>query len=62
LKDVDLMVRLTKAVIRSTHLPVTVKTRLGWDENSINIDEVAERLQDIGVQALTVHAHARSNV
>ena len=48
LKDVDLMVRLTKAVIRSTHLPVTVKTRLGWDENSINIDEVAERLQDIG--------------
>jgi tRNA-dihydrouridine synthase B len=44
LKDVDLMVRLTKAVIKSTNLPVTVKTRLGWDENSINIDEVAERL------------------
>jgi tRNA-dihydrouridine synthase len=40
---------LTKAVIDSTHLPVTVKTRLGWDDNSINIDEVAERLQDIGV-------------
>jgi tRNA-dihydrouridine synthase len=43
LKDVDLMIRLTKAVI-GTHLPVTVKTRLGWDDNSINIDEVAERL------------------
>lgn len=62
LKDVDLMVRLTKAVIRSTSLPVTVKTRLGWDENSINIDEVAERLQDIGVQALTVHARTRAQM
>jgi tRNA-dihydrouridine synthase len=41
LKDVDLMIRLTKAVINSTDLPVTVKTRLGWDDNSINIDEVA---------------------
>ncbi len=47
MKDVDLMIRLTKAVIKGTSLPVTVKTRLGWDENSINIDEVAERLQDI---------------
>ncbi len=62
LKDVDLMVRLTKAVIRSTHLPVTVKTRLGWDDHSINIDEVAERLQDIGVQALTVHARTRAQM
>lgn len=62
LKDIDLMVRLTKAVIKSTHLPVTVKTRLGWDEDSINIDEVAERLQDIGVQALTVHARTRSQM
>mgnify|MGYP005844979607 CR=1 FL=1 len=62
LKDVDLMVRLTKAVIKSTHLPVTVKTRLGWDENSINIDEVAERLQDVGVQALTVHARTRAQM
>lgn len=62
LKDVDLMVRLTKAVIKSTHLPVTVKTRLGWDEDSINIDEVAERLQDIGVQALTVHARTRAQM
>ncbi|CAM3933427.1 MULTISPECIES: tRNA dihydrouridine synthase DusB [Flavobacterium] len=62
LKDIDLMVRLTKAVIKSTHLPVTVKTRLGWDDSSINIDEVAERLQDIGVQALTVHARTRSQM
>ena len=62
LKDVDLMIRLTKAVIRSTSLPVTVKTRLGWDDNSINIDEVAERLQDIGVQALTVHARTRAQM
>ncbi|RKS26143.1 nifR3 family TIM-barrel protein [Flavobacterium endophyticum] len=62
LKDIDLMVRLTKAVIKSTHLPVTVKTRLGWDENSINIDEVAERLQDVGVQALTVHARTRAQM
>ena len=62
LKDINLMVRLTKAVIRSTNLPVTVKTRLGWDENTINIDEVAERLQDIGVQALTVHARTRAQM
>lgn len=62
LKDVGLMVRLTKAVIKSTHLPVTVKTRLGWDEDSINIDEVAERLQDVGVQALTIHARTRAQM
>lgn len=62
LKDIDLMVKLTKAVIRSTNLPVTVKTRLGWDESSINIDEVAERLQDIGVQALTIHARTRAQM
>jgi len=62
LKDIDLMVRLTAAVIKSTNLPVTVKTRLGWDDESINIDEVAERLQDIGVQALTVHARTRAQM
>ena len=62
LKDIDLMVRLTKAVIKGTNLPVTVKTRLGWDDESINIDEVAERLQDIGVQALTVHARTRAQM
>lgn len=62
LKDVDLMVRLTKAVVRSTNLPVTVKTRLGWDERSINIMEVAERLQDAGIQALTVHGRTRAQM
>jgi nifR3 family TIM-barrel protein len=62
LKDVDLMVRLTKAVIDSTDLPVTVKTRLGWDDSSINIDEVAERLQDIGVHALSIHARTRAQM
>lgn len=62
LKDIDLMVRLTKAVVKSTTLPVTVKTRLGWDENSINIDEVVERLQDVGVQAVSIHARTRSQL
>lgn len=59
LKDIDLMVRLTKAVVKSTKLPVTVKTRLGWDDSSKNIEEVAERLQDIGVKALAVHGRTR---
>lgn len=62
LKDIDLMVRLTKAVVNSTSLPVTVKTRLGWDEQSINIEEVAERLQDVGISALTIHARTRSQM
>lgn len=62
LKDVDLMVRLTKAVVRSTSLPVTVKTRLGWDESSINIMEVAERLQDVGIKALTIHGRTRAQM
>lgn len=62
LKDIDLMVRLTKAVIKSTSVPVTVKTRLGWDFDSINIMEVAERLQDIGVQALSIHGRTRSQL
>ncbi|MBS1647059.1 MAG: tRNA dihydrouridine synthase DusB [Bacteroidetes bacterium] len=62
LKDVELMVRLTQSVIKSTRLPVTVKTRLGWDESSINIMEVAERLQDIGVQALSIHGRTRAQM
>lgn len=62
LKDVDLMVRLTKACIRSTSLPVTVKTRLGWDNDSKNIEEVAERLQDIGVAALSIHGRTRAQL
>jgi len=59
LKDLDLMVRLTTAVVKGTNLPVTVKTRLGWDHDSINIEEVAERLQDVGIHALSIHGRTR---
>ena len=59
LKDIDLMVRLTRAVVNSSSLPVTVKTRLGWDDASINIGEVAERLQDVGIKALSIHGRTR---
>lgn len=59
LKDLPLMVRLTGAVVKSTNLPVTVKTRLGWDESSKNIIEVAERLQDVGIKALAIHGRTR---
>ena len=62
LKDIDLMVRLTAAVVRSTSLPVTVKTRLGWDDSSLNIEEVAERLQDVGIKALAIHGRTRSQM
>ena len=62
LRDVDLMVRLTEACVKSTNLPVTVKTRLGWDDNSKNIEEVAERLQDVGIKALTIHGRTRSQM
>ena len=62
LKDIDLMVRLTKACVDNTKLPVTVKTRLGWDDKTINIMEVAERLQDVGIKALTIHARTRSQM
>lgn len=59
LKDIPKMLSMTKAVINATHLPVTVKTRLGWDESTKNIEEVAERLQDIGVKALSIHGRTR---
>ena len=62
LKDIELMVRLTKAVVRSTSKPVTVKTRLGWDEDSKNIEEVAERLQDAGIAALSIHGRTRAQM
>lgn len=62
LKDIDLMVRLTKAVVNGTKKPVTVKTRLGWDSTSINIEEVAERLQDVGIQALAIHGRTRAQM
>lgn len=59
LRDINLMVRLTEAVVKSTSLPVTVKTRLGWDDQSKNIEEVAEKLQDVGIKALTIHGRTR---
>lgn len=59
LKDIDKMVRMTEAIVKATSLPVTVKTRLGWDDSTKNILEVAERLQDIGIQALTIHGRTR---
>ncbi len=62
LKDVDLMVRLTESVVKATDLPVTVKTRLGWDESSKNIEEVAERLQDVGIKALSIHGRTRQQM
>ncbi len=62
LKDIPKMVELTKAVVNSTNLPVTVKTRLGWDANSIKIDEVAERLQDVGIKALSIHGRTRQQM
>ncbi|HTF27485.1 MAG TPA: tRNA-dihydrouridine synthase family protein, partial [Flavitalea sp.] len=62
LKDIDLMVRLTSAVVKSTSLPVTVKTRLGWDDDTRNIEEVAERLQDVGIKALAIHGRTRSQM
>jgi nifR3 family TIM-barrel protein len=59
LKDIDKMVSLTKAMVEHTKLPVTVKTRLGWDQDSIKIVEVAERLQDVGCKAIAIHGRTR---
>lgn len=59
LQDIPKMVKMTEEIVKATHLPVTVKTRLGWDDNTKNIKEVAERLQDIGIKALTVHGRTR---
>lgn len=59
LKDIPLMVKLTEAMVKHTHLPVTVKTRLGWDSDSIRIVEVAERLQDVGCKAIAIHGRTR---
>jgi len=62
LQDIPKMIRLTEKVVKSTNLPVTVKTRLGWDENTMNIEEVAERLQDIGIHALSIHGRTRKQM
>ncbi len=62
LKDIPLMVSLTKEIVKRTSLPVTVKTRLGWDEKSIKIVEVAERIQDAGAKAITIHGRTRAQM
>ncbi|MGO3813082.1 tRNA dihydrouridine synthase DusB [Mesonia sp.] len=62
LKDIDLMVSLTEAMVKHTNLPITVKTRLGWDQDSIKILEVAERLQDVGCKAISIHGRTRAQM
>lgn len=62
LQDIDRMVAMTKAVVDATHLPVTVKTRLGWDDSTKNVYEVAERLQDVGIKALSIHGRTRAQM
>ena len=59
LRDIPLMVKLTGEIVKRTKLPVTVKTRLGWDSDSIKIVEVAERLQDVGIKAISIHGRTR---
>jgi nifR3 family TIM-barrel protein len=59
LRDIPKMVQMTSEIVKATHLPVTVKTRLGWDDSTKNVEDVAERLQDIGIQALTIHGRTR---
>ena len=59
LKDIPLMVKLTEEMVKHTNLPITVKTRLGWDNDSIKIVEVAERLQDVGCKAISIHGRTR---
>ena len=62
MREPDKMVAITKAVVEAVHKPVTVKTRLGWDENSKIIVELAERLQDVGIQAITIHGRTRQQM
>ncbi|WP_339707780.1 tRNA dihydrouridine synthase DusB [Algoriphagus aquimarinus] len=62
LLDIDKMVSMTAEIVKSVNIPVTVKTRLGWDQNTIRIVEVAERLQDVGIQAISIHARTRAQM
>ena len=62
LQDIPKMVALTEAIVKSTSLPVTVKTRLGWDDKTKYVDEVAERLQDVGIKALSIHGRTRKQM
>ncbi|MDE6865025.1 MAG: tRNA-dihydrouridine synthase family protein, partial [Alistipes sp.] len=62
LRDIPKMLEITRAVVDAVKLPVTVKTRLGWDHNSKIIVDLAEQLQDCGIKALTVHGRTRSQM
>ena len=62
LQDIPKMVQMTAAIVKAVNLPVTVKTRLGWDDKTKNVTEVAERLQDIGIKALSIHGRTRSQM
>jgi len=62
LKDIPKMVRMTEEIVKSTNLPVTVKTRLGWNEESKYIVDVAERLQDVGIKAISIHGRTRKQM
>ncbi|SFU04364.1 putative TIM-barrel protein, nifR3 family [Algoriphagus locisalis] len=62
LLDIDKMVSMTAEIVKAVNIPVTVKTRLGWDNNTIRIVEVAERLQDVGIQAISIHARTRAQM
>ncbi|EPR68388.1 tRNA dihydrouridine synthase B [Cyclobacterium qasimii M12-11B] len=62
LLDIDKMVAMTAEIVKAVKIPVTVKTRLGWDENTIRINEVTERLQDVGIQAISIHARTRKQM
>ena len=62
LQDIPKMVKMTAEIVKSTRLPVTVKTRLGWDENTKYIVEVAERLQDVGIEAISIHGRTRKQM
>ena len=62
LRNIPLMIEMTEAIVKSVKLPVTVKTRLGWDDDSKNIIEISERLQDVGIKALTIHGRTRAQL
>ncbi len=62
MRNVPLMVEITEAVVKAVKLPVTVKTRLGWDDQSKNIEEIALRLQDVGIEAMTIHGRTRAQM
>jgi nifR3 family TIM-barrel protein len=62
LRNIPLMIEMTEAIVKAVKLPVTVKTRLGWDDDNKNIVEVAERLQDVGIKALTIHGRTRAQL